>query len=70
MYDRLEESPYSFFKDAQEHMSVSEGANMLLGKLISLTEYVWIYKKFLSQSSPKLSRHEKAWSINRKETMG
>lgn len=71
-YDILEESPHSFFKAryAHEYMSVSEGANMLSVKLISLTEYIWIHKNFLSQSLPKLSRHKKTWSVNRKETMG
>lgn len=72
MYDIWEESPYSFFKAryAHEYMSVSGGANMLSVKLISLTEYIWIYKNFLSQSFPKLSRHKKTWAVNKKETMG
>lgn len=41
---------------AHEYMSVSEEANMLLVKLISLTENIWLYKK--------------TWSETRKKTMG
>lgn len=48
----------NFFKagHAHEYMSVSEEANVLLVKLISLTENSWLYKK--------------TWSANRKKTMG
>lgn len=58
MYDILEESLHRFFKagHAHEYMSVSEEANMLLVKLISLTENIWLYKK--------------TWSETRKKTMG
>lgn len=57
MYDILEENPYGFLKAryGRECVSVSEGDNMLLVKLISLSEYIWISKNFLSQLFPKLS---------------
>lgn len=57
MYDILEENPYGFLRAryGRECVSVSEGDNMLLVKLISLSEYIWISNNFLSQLFPKLS---------------